>query len=333
LPVSKPYSTKMSAGPGFVGIKFCPECNNMLYPKEDKENRQLLYACRNCDHKQVSENPCIYVNKLMHEIDELTQIVADVIHDPTLPKTEDHPCPSCGYREAVFFQAQSRRAEVGAVISCSIVILMIVIVVMVIMTPARGDEIVLCVYEPVVHESMDGLKKYDLELWKMHSLIASSVDHHDFITRYKNEAIVRKQFDLGLAFRESEERMLKPKALTHVLGQVNTGDAKGALLLNREGLLLAYSGYESVDSSSANATVSAALLSNIWDTFERQGIREDLNEMILECEDGVIAITKVASMLLAIKANSSVPMGLLSAKLKALADYLYTPLTVVSSKD
>lgn len=38
------------------------------------------------------------------------------------------------------------------------------------------------------------------------------------------------------------------------------------------GLLLAYSGYESVDSSSANATVSAALLSNIWETFERQGL-------------------------------------------------------------
>ncbi|CAF5078832.1 unnamed protein product, partial [Rotaria magnacalcarata] len=29
---------------GFVGIKFCQECNNMLYPKEDKENRILLYA-------------------------------------------------------------------------------------------------------------------------------------------------------------------------------------------------------------------------------------------------------------------------------------------------
>ena len=23
-------------GPGFVGIRFCQECNNMLYPKEDK---------------------------------------------------------------------------------------------------------------------------------------------------------------------------------------------------------------------------------------------------------------------------------------------------------
>lgn len=26
-------------GPGFVGIRFCQECNNMLYPKEDKENK------------------------------------------------------------------------------------------------------------------------------------------------------------------------------------------------------------------------------------------------------------------------------------------------------
>ncbi|EFN70531.1 DNA-directed RNA polymerase II subunit RPB9 [Camponotus floridanus] len=71
-------------GPGFVGIRFCQECNNMLYPKEDKENKVLI---------------------------ELTHIVADVISDPTLPRTEEHPCPKCNHREAVFFQAQTRRAE------------------------------------------------------------------------------------------------------------------------------------------------------------------------------------------------------------------------------
>nr|CAG4641359.1 EOG090X0J86 [Eulimnadia texana] len=98
-------------GPGFVGIRFCPECNNMLYPKEDKESRVLMYACRNCDYKQMADNNCVYVNKVMHEIDELTQIVADVISDPTLPRTEDHPCPKCSNREAVFFQSASRRAE------------------------------------------------------------------------------------------------------------------------------------------------------------------------------------------------------------------------------
>lgn len=132
-------------GPGFVGIRFCQECNNMLYPKEDKENKILLYACRNCDYKQEADSNCIYVNKIMHEIEwvieiqceisviffwndwrfsrillmfffsidfsELTHIVPDVISDPTLPRTEDHACPKCGHREAVFFQAQTRRAE------------------------------------------------------------------------------------------------------------------------------------------------------------------------------------------------------------------------------
>ena len=58
-----------SGAPGFVGIKFCQECNNMLYPKEDKENKVLLYACRNCDYKQVADNNCIYVNKIMHEVE------------------------------------------------------------------------------------------------------------------------------------------------------------------------------------------------------------------------------------------------------------------------
>lgn len=110
--------------------------NNMLYPKEDKDNKILLYACRNCDYKQEADSNCIYVNKIMHEIEwvsveachiyclqvfkhafihyhssELTHIVPDVISDPTLPRTEDHACPKCGHREAVFFQAQTRRAE------------------------------------------------------------------------------------------------------------------------------------------------------------------------------------------------------------------------------
>lgn len=41
----------------------------MLYPKEDKENKVLMYACRNCDYKQEADSNCIYVNKIMHEIE------------------------------------------------------------------------------------------------------------------------------------------------------------------------------------------------------------------------------------------------------------------------
>ena len=101
------------SGPGFVGIKFCKECNNMLYPKEDKENKILLYACRNCQYQEVADNTCIYVNRITAEVDEFTQIIGDVIADPTLPRTEDHPCTKCGHRQAVFFQSHSTKAEEG----------------------------------------------------------------------------------------------------------------------------------------------------------------------------------------------------------------------------
>ena len=49
----------------------------MLYPKEDKENKQLLYACRNCDYKQLADNNCIYVNKVSHNMNE-KKIMVDV---------------------------------------------------------------------------------------------------------------------------------------------------------------------------------------------------------------------------------------------------------------
>ena len=44
----------------------------------------------------------------MHEVDELTNIVSDVIEDPGLPRSDDHPCPKCKHREAVFFQVRTR---------------------------------------------------------------------------------------------------------------------------------------------------------------------------------------------------------------------------------
>ncbi|KAJ3656104.1 hypothetical protein Zmor_015204 [Zophobas morio] len=108
-PTSNPYLR--SDGPPFVGILFCPECNNMLYPKEDKETKTLFYACRNCSHKQLAQNKCIYVNKIVQDVDELMNIVPDVVTDPALPRTDCHPCPHCGCRDAVFFQAETRRAE------------------------------------------------------------------------------------------------------------------------------------------------------------------------------------------------------------------------------
>ena len=33
-----------------------------------QDNRVLLYACRNCDYRQLADSCCVYVNKIMHEV-------------------------------------------------------------------------------------------------------------------------------------------------------------------------------------------------------------------------------------------------------------------------
>ncbi|KAL4199916.1 hypothetical protein AMTRI_Chr03g53680 [Amborella trichopoda] len=92
-------------------MKFCRECNNILYPKEDQEHKQLLYACRNCDHQEVADNYCVYRNEIHHSVGERTQVLQDVAADPTLPRTKTVRCTVCNHGEAVFFQAAARGEE------------------------------------------------------------------------------------------------------------------------------------------------------------------------------------------------------------------------------
>ncbi|XVF66136.1 hypothetical protein PTKIN_Ptkin10aG0010800 [Pterospermum kingtungense] len=92
-------------------MKFCRECNNILYPKEDRDQKILLYACRNCDHQEVAEDNCVYRNEVHHSAGERTQILQDVAADPTLPRTKSVICSSCKHGEAVFFQATARGEE------------------------------------------------------------------------------------------------------------------------------------------------------------------------------------------------------------------------------
>ena len=89
-----------------VGINFCPNCANILYPKEDKLNKILLYACKNCDHKEKAKSNCVYFNEIVHVTKELENIPKDVTDDITLARSKDHPCPKCKNLEAVFFQAE-----------------------------------------------------------------------------------------------------------------------------------------------------------------------------------------------------------------------------------
>lgn len=98
-----------------ASFKFCADCNNMLYPKEDKSELRLLYSCRNCGYTELSENPKVYRHELTTSISETAGVVQDVGNDPTLPKSNKE-CNKCGKRECVFFQSQQKIKDTSMIL-------------------------------------------------------------------------------------------------------------------------------------------------------------------------------------------------------------------------
>ncbi|KAK9320753.1 hypothetical protein V1517DRAFT_328389 [Lipomyces orientalis] len=98
-----------------ASFRFCVECNNMLYPKEDKVNQRLLYSCRNCPYKEAAADSKVYRNEILADVSETAGVTLDVGSDPTLPRSNKE-CPACGHKEAVFFQSQQRKAETNMVL-------------------------------------------------------------------------------------------------------------------------------------------------------------------------------------------------------------------------
>eukprot|EP01084_Bolivina_argentea_P134796 237648_1 len=98
-------------------MNFCDECNNLMFPIEDKQDKSLMFKCKHCANQiTVRENQkeyCVYQNYVNQ--DEETNIDAvvnpDVIMDPALPRTRDVICEGCNNQEAVFFSAQSKNPD------------------------------------------------------------------------------------------------------------------------------------------------------------------------------------------------------------------------------
>ncbi|KAK4056114.1 DNA-directed RNA polymerase II core subunit rpb9 [Microbotryomycetes sp. JL221] len=109
-----------------ASIRFCDECANLLYPKEDKVNHVLLYACRNCNFVAGTNNPCVFRHDLIVTTKETAGVTQDLETDPTLQGLDSiclpvQPrstieCPKCHNKDAVFFQDQARRIDTKMVL-------------------------------------------------------------------------------------------------------------------------------------------------------------------------------------------------------------------------
>mmetsp|Transcript_40129 Transcript_40129/g.94307 ORF Transcript_40129/g.94307 Transcript_40129/m.94307 type:complete len:143 (+) Transcript_40129:3511-3939(+) len=94
---------------GLPLMRFCPLDSSMLFPKEDRRNRRLLYACRQCDFSEVADpTGLVYVNRLRKGFQNaLITVPSAISEDPTMARSNNVKCTNCGHTQAVFFQSDT----------------------------------------------------------------------------------------------------------------------------------------------------------------------------------------------------------------------------------
>ena len=84
-------------------MKFCTQCNNMLYSIEEREGSAFL-KCRLCPYEEpiTKENPVVYEHDLHQDTSVQYSINPYLKHDPTLPRFTTMKCPNvtCETRKA-----------------------------------------------------------------------------------------------------------------------------------------------------------------------------------------------------------------------------------------
>jgi DNA-directed RNA polymerase II subunit RPB9 len=67
-----------------ITFRFCSECSNMLYPKEDEADRKLMFTCRTCNFSEEATSSCIFRNAMNNAAGETAGVTQDVGSDPTV---------------------------------------------------------------------------------------------------------------------------------------------------------------------------------------------------------------------------------------------------------
>ncbi len=77
-----------------ITFKFCRECSNMLYPKEDRMTNKLMFACRTCQFSEEASSSCVFRNTIHSTAGETSGVTDDVATDPTVRNGDFAVAPS-----------------------------------------------------------------------------------------------------------------------------------------------------------------------------------------------------------------------------------------------
>ncbi|KAG8357514.1 hypothetical protein FVEN_g4913 [Fusarium venenatum] len=79
-----------------ITFRFCSECSNMLYPKEDQDAHKLQFTCRTCQYTEDAKSTCVFRNNLNTSAGETAGVTQDVGSDPTVSDLPPVLCHGCG---------------------------------------------------------------------------------------------------------------------------------------------------------------------------------------------------------------------------------------------
>ncbi|KAM0276803.1 hypothetical protein ACHAQH_006392 [Verticillium albo-atrum] len=66
-----------------ITFRFCSECSNMLYPKQDDNSHRLQFTCRTCHYTEEAQSSCVFRNVMNNAAGETAGVTQDVGSDPT----------------------------------------------------------------------------------------------------------------------------------------------------------------------------------------------------------------------------------------------------------
>ncbi|OBZ83024.1 Ragulator complex protein LAMTOR2 [Choanephora cucurbitarum] len=119
----------------------------------------------------------------------------------------------------------------------------------------------------------------------------------------------------------------KHKMISQVLRQSLHNGIKAALIMTSEGSLISFAA-----DNDKNATIYSAISANIWNTYRKKDteLYTNLQYQIIHCQEGVVFVTGLGSMILCLVGDSKVDLGILKAKAEALKGHLEGPLQQVA---
>jgi DNA-directed RNA polymerase II subunit RPB9 len=80
----------------------------MLYPKENKLQKKLMFVCRRCNYEQEAESPIVFRHEIVKgAANQLASIPDDIITDPSLQREKSILCPKCNQNGALIIQPKA----------------------------------------------------------------------------------------------------------------------------------------------------------------------------------------------------------------------------------